>query len=64
MYLKDRNLAPRDSKGNCHTFTVDTEAITLPWGSQVEAPHVGDVCVAVHHCTLDMTKLGGWPWMS
>lgn len=63
LYLKDGNLAPGDGEGNCHTLAVDTEAVTLAWCSQVEATQVGDVCVPVHHCTLDVTELGGRPWM-
>lgn len=57
MYLKDCNLASGDGEGHSHTFTVDTEAIALPWCGQVEAPDVGDVCVAVHYCTLDVAEL-------
>lgn len=62
-YLEDSNLAAGDGKGHCHALAVDTEAIALPWGGQVEATQVRDVCVPVHHRTLDVTELGGWAWI-
>lgn len=63
LYLKDGDLPPRDGEGHCHALAVDTEAITLAWRGQVQAAHVGNVCVPVHHCSLDVTELGGRPWM-
>lgn len=62
-YLKDANLASGDGEGHRHTLAVDTETVRLAWCSQVEAPYVGNVCVSVHHGTLDVTELGGWPWI-
>lgn len=62
-YLKDGNLATGDGERHCHSLTVDTEAVTLAWCSQVEAVQVSDVCVPVHHCSLDVTELGGWRWI-
>jgi len=61
VYLKYSNLASRDGKRHCHTLAVDTEAVTFSRCSQVEATDIGDVCVAVHHRTLDVTELGRCP---
>lgn len=60
-YLKDGDLAPGDSEGHGHTLAVGTESVALTWSREVEASQVSDVCVSVHHRTLDVTELGGWP---
>lgn len=63
-YLKDGDLAPRDGERHRHTLAVDTKAIRLAWCSEVEAAQICDVCVPVHHCSLDVTELGCWTWMT
>lgn len=61
-YLKDSDLAPRDGERHRHTLAVHAKAITLAWGGEVEVAQIGDVCVPVHHCSLDVTELGCWTW--
>lgn len=59
-YLEDGDLAPGDGEGHGHALAVGTESVALTWSSEVQAAHVSDVCVPVHHCTLDVTEFGGW----
>lgn len=57
LHLKYSNLPSGNSERNRHTLPVGTEAVTLPWCSQMKPTQVGYVGVPVQNGPLDVTEL-------